>query len=41
MYVAMDATELEKKLEEINKQMVFSKLVIEQADNYIYIVYND
>jgi hypothetical protein len=37
----MDATELEKKLEEINKQMVFSKLVIEQADNYIYIVYND
>ena len=37
----MDATELEKKLEEINKQMVFSKLVIEQADNYLYIVYND
>jgi hypothetical protein len=37
----MDATELEKKLEEINKQMVFSKLIIEQADNYIYIVYND
>jgi hypothetical protein len=37
----MDATELEKKLEEVNKQMVFSKLVIEPADNYIYIVYND
>jgi hypothetical protein len=37
----MSAEELEKKLEEINKQMVFSKLVIEQADNYIYIVYND
>ena len=31
----MSAEELEKKLEEINKQMVFSKLVIEQADNYI------
>jgi hypothetical protein len=28
-------------LEAINKEMVHSKFVIEQADNYIYIVYND
>lgn len=37
----MDATELEQMLEAINKEMVHSKFVIEQADNYIYIVYND
>jgi hypothetical protein len=37
----MDITELEKKLEEVNKQMLFSKLVIEPADNYIYIVCSD
>lgn len=37
----MEAKELEKILEVINKWMAHSKFVIEQADNYIYIVYED
>ena len=37
----MTKEQLEKKLNEINSKMNQSHLIIEPADNYIYIRYND